>query len=176
MFPVRKEPAAPVPVLLSGPQLLGGIGAIDQRVFDLERELTEAADSDIVDFTRAFVALRDIRDRLDNVNKRVSKLYEDWKTTKVPGKYEQAGVPHINLDEGFRVGVSHRVFASIKKDQKEAAYQWLREHQLADLVTETVNSSTLSAVAKSMAEENLELDPELFSVAVVPNTSVVKTK
>lgn len=142
----------------------------------LPSELMRADTADVVEFTRTFVALRDVKDRIDEVQKKISSLYEEWKNVKVPEKFDKAGVPFVPLEEGFRVSVSHRVFASIKKESREAAFQWLRDNQLADLVTETVNSSTLSAVAKSMAEENRELNPDYFTVAVVANTSVTKTK
>ena len=45
------------------------------------------------------------------------------------------------------------------------------------LVTETVNSSTLSAAAKFELEEHgREFPEELFNVALVPTTSVTATK
>lgn len=142
---------------------------------DLSAQIA-SKDNDVVEYTRAFVSLRRIKDELDELQKAVSKTYEELKTQKLPEKYEAAGVPSINLEEGYRVSVSHRVFASIKKDRKDEAYEWLRQNQLGDLINQTVNTSTLSAAAASMAEDNRELDTELFNVAVVNNTSVTKTR
>lgn len=149
---------------------------IDQLEDSLSCLKTGLPDADVVEYTRAFVRVRGVKDRLDEVVKAFNSVYEELKTIKLPAKFEEAGVPTINLDEGFRVTVGHRLFASIKGGMKEEAYQWLRDNDLADLVTETVNASTLSAVAKSMAEENRELNEDLFSVAILPTTSVTKTK
>lgn len=171
MFPIKEKviPAA----LPCAKELIACIRNLDQMVnANLESQIVRT-DNDVVEYARAFVALRAVKDELDDLQKKVSKIYEDIKSVKLPEKFDQAGVPSITLDEGYRVQVSHRVFASINKDRKEEAYEWLRQNQLADLVTETVNTSTLSAVAKGMAEENKELDPDLFKVTVVPNTSVV---
>jgi hypothetical protein len=175
MFPVKDKNIEPS--LPCGPQLLGLLGQIEADIeYELRPQLVQAESMEPVAFARAFVNLRDLKDRIDAAQKKVSGLYEEWKTVKVPEKFEQNGIPNINLDEGFRVGVSHRVFASVNKDKKDAAYAWLRENDLGDLITETVNTSTLSAVAKSMAEENKELEPSLFNISVVNNTSVTKTK
>ncbi len=175
MFPIKEKKIDPS--LPCGPQLLGIISQLDTRIeFELKPELVTAENLDAVGVARAFVNLRDIKDAMDVVQKKLSALYEEWKTIKVPEKFENSGVPHINLDEGARVGISNKVFASLKKDQKEAAYEWLRQNKLEDLITETVNTSTLSAVAKGLAEDNMELPPELFNVAVVANTSVTRSK
>jgi len=132
--------------------------------------------TDAIEVARAFVKLRHLKDRTEAVAKAISIAYEQIKTTTLPEAFDMAGVPSVNLEEGFRVTVSHKLYASIKKDMKEAALEWLRANDLGDLISPTVNASTLSAVAKTMGEENRELDPELFSVAIVPNTSVTPVK
>lgn len=173
MFPTKEKTIAPS--LPCGPGFTQVLANLDTRIeFNLRPELMAAENLDAVGVARAFLNLRDIKDDMDAVQKKVSALYEEWKTVKVPEKFEQQGVPNINLEEGARVGVSHKVYASINKDKKEGAYEWLRQNDLGDLITETVNTSTLSAVAKGMAEENKELSPEFFNVAVVPNTNVVR--
>lgn len=174
MIPIRTKPIAMLPsvgtITENLNQIKFAIGG------DLTSEVKVAHDGGAVELARAFVALRSLKDEIDECSKIFSKLFEDVKGVQLPAKFEAEGVPTINLDEGYRVSVSHRVFASIKTGQKDMAMKWLRSNGLEDLVTETVNSSTLSAVAKSMAEENRELDGELFSVAVLPSTSVTKTK
>lgn len=129
-----------------------------------------------IELARNFIALRSIVDRLEDVAKPLDKLYQQMKTVNLPEAFDRHGVPSVTLDEGYRVTVSHTVRASIKPDMKDAAYAWLRDNGLGDIVTETVNSSTLSAVARTVAEDNRELDSELFNVAVIPNTSIISIK
>ena len=151
------------------------IEATKEAVDRLQQDFKEF-EGNTTEIARAFVSLRSIRDELEELYKSVNKTYDLWKSDKLPSQFDAEGVPTVNLDEGFRITVSHKVFAGIKKDQKEAAYRWLRENRLGDIITDTVNSSTLSAVAKTMMEENKELDAEYFNVHVVPTTSVTRTK
>lgn len=163
-------------VLPSTDDILRLLDEIRALVSAVEAELRAVEGGDVVELTRAFVALRMVKDAAEDTFKPFNALYEKMKIEGMPQKFEQAGVPTINLDEGYRVTISHLVRATVKSDRKQEAYQWLRDNQLEDIVTETVNASTLSAVAKTLGEENRELDPELFSVAIIPNTSVTKTK
>lgn len=157
---------------------------IEPTISALETELQEIVaqiggigdNAGAIELARTFVQLRSVVDRLEEITKPVKDLYNKMKVERLPQVFDREGVPSVNLDEGYRVTISHKVFASIRPDKKEKAYEWLRDNKLGDLIVETVNSSTLSAAAKSMAEDNYELDQELFNVSILPNTSVTKTK
>ena len=143
---------------------------------ELTAEFNAAVTSDVVEAARAFVALRHLKDKIDETDTAFNKLFEPAKNETMPQKFEEAGVPSVTLDEGQRVTVSHLVRASVKGGKKDEAFQWLRDNGLGDTVSETVNSSTLSAVAKSLIEDGSELDEDLFSVHVLPTTSVTRTR
>lgn len=143
---------------------------------DLSKEFLAAESADVVEFARAFVALRQLKDKIEAVDKAFSKLFENAKNERMPNKFEESGVPSVNLDEGFRVTISHQVRASTKADQKDNAIAWLEANQLGSIVNKTVNSSTLSAVARTMIEDGKELPEDLFAVHVLNSTSVTKTK
>ena len=140
-------------------------------------EMEEAKSGGAVALARAFVAFHRMRERIDELFKPMSLLFEQYKIHECPDVFEQAGVPNVSLDEGFRVGISHRFTASILPDKKNEAYNWLTTNQLGDLIVTTVNSQTLTAAAKALMEEhNRELPPEYFKTANVPNTSVTTLK
>lgn len=143
---------------------------------ELTTDVAETESQGVVEFTRAFVTLRQIKDLIEESLKPFDKFYEEVKGIKLPAAFEAHGVPTVTLEEGYRVTVAYNVRASVKGGQRDAAYQWLRDNGLGDIITDTVNASTLSALARSMAEENKELDTELFTVAILPTTSVTKTK
>lgn len=149
---------------------------LTQALSGLMERTVETEPQGVVEYTRAFVALREMKDKIEEALKPFDKFYLEAKEQKLPAAFEAAGVPTVNLDEGYRVSISHNVRASIKGGQKDAALEWLRQNGLGDVVTETVNSSTLSGLARSMAEENRELDSELFTVAIMPTTSVTRIK
>lgn len=153
--------------------LLDGVKmAVIERLSETIRE----TEGDAIELARTFVAMRQLRDNIDAALKPFDVMYAEVKDVKLPARFDEAGVPTVNLEEGYRVTVAHNTRASIKGDMKERAFEWLRANGLEDIVTETVNSSTLSAVAKSMVEENRELPDDIFNVAIMPTTSVTKKK
>jgi hypothetical protein len=122
------------------------------------------------------VALHRLNARVGEELEPLVNLFKKFKELEVPATFEADKITHVPLEEGFRVGLSSRLFASIPAGKREQAYQWLRDNGLGDLITATVNAGTLSAAAKEMMEEkNEELPKELFTVALVPNTSVTAT-
>lgn len=137
----------------------------------------EIGDLSPIELSRFFVQVRTLKDKIEATVKPFDAFYEQLAKVTIPETFDRHGVPSVTLDEGYRVTVSHGVRASIRGGvDKEAAYRWLADNGLGDIVTRTVNASTLSAVAKTMQEENRELDADLFNVAVLANTSFNKVK
>lgn len=149
----------------------------------LAGEMAAAKKSGPVTLARAYVVLYKMSEltqdllSISDSGKAFGPLIQQCKTTDIPETFEQAGVPHVTLDEGYRVGVSETFRASIMSDKKLEAYAWLRANGLPDLISETVNASTLSAALKKEVEEkNVEPPVDLFKYAFVPNVSVTATK
>ena len=94
----------------------------------------------------------------------------------IPEQFENEGTTSLTTDTGYRVTTSMNLYASILKDRRDAAHEWLRDHNLGELVIDMVNSSTLSAAARHMLDEGQELPEHLFTTAYVPNTSMTRVK
>lgn len=138
----------------------------------LDAEMESARAKGAVATARAYVVLYKLAESLEEFRKQFSELFERYKKDVVPAALDAEGVTSIPLDEGMRVGTQSRTFASIRPDSKDLAYDWLRQNY-PDLLVPTVNSSSLSSLAKQlMEEENRELPETLFNVALVPTTSV----
>lgn len=154
------------------------MSTVEDLAFDLDALITtDTTQYGPIEFSRFFVKVRTLRDQIESTLKPFDTFYEQLAKIRLPEVFDLHKVPSVTLEEGYRITVSHGLRASIRGGvDKQSAYQWLRDNGLGDLVTETVNASTLSAVAKSMAEENRELDGELFNVAVLANTSFNRTK
>lgn len=123
------------------------------------------------------MVLHRLNERLLSEEKALKPLKTLWKETKeitVPACFEQSGVENVPLSEGYRVGLSTRIVASMVPDRKAAAYAWLEENA-PDLIQPTVNASTLSAYAKELREGNRELPDSLFKVTDLNNTTVNRT-
>lgn len=174
--PPKKLPASIVNAAPTAADMMQRVMAVAKLVPALEKELMQSKKNGVIALARAFVALHRLKNRIDEELKPFDELFKKFKEVEMPAAFEVEGVTNVPLAEGFRVGLSHRYLASIKPGQRDQAYQWLRENNLADLITTTVNASTLSAAGKTMLEEkNQELPEDLFNRAYIPNTSVTTT-
>lgn len=175
--------ASPLPktiinALPTGAQIAKHIVAIEALIPTLEKELAAALKAGPIQLARAYVLMHRINERLlseDKALKPLKSLYSDYKNVKVPEAFEQAGVDNMPLSEGFRVGITTNVRASVVPGQKEGAFAWLEENEKGDLIQPTLNASTLSAFARECREKNIDLPAELFNVALMNNTTVTKT-
>lgn len=151
--------------------------AIEALLPTLEKELAAAVKAGHVQTARAYVLFHRLNERMlseEKAFKPFKTLFGTYKNVKVPEVLEQSGVDNVPLSEGFTVGYSVNIRASVVPGQKEAAFAWLTENDKGDLIQETLNASTLSAFAKEMREQNKDLPDDLFNVAEMNVASVRK--
>ncbi len=117
--------------------------------------------------------VRTAYEHLGNLRKIAEKVNTALKE-KVPATFKESGVTSITVD-GYRYVATETLRASVNKDHKSEAYDWLRANELGDLIIETVNASTLSAAAKVQREAGYGLDQDLFNVYDQPNLSITKS-
>ena len=141
----------------------------------LQDALKRAGRRDHVAFARAFVNLYKLKKELDTFYSAFEKLWAEYNGKLIPEAIEGAGVTNVPLAEGLRVQRAEVCRASIRADMRDKAYAYLRKHY-PEVVSETVNASTLSALAnKLLTEDNVELPTDIFNVHWMPVMSVVKS-
>lgn len=148
----------------------------------IQREMKAAEHKGAIPLARAFVVLHRLNEVVGEKLAPFAKIVSEFKDASCPEALEAAGITSVPLDEGYRVGVSYNMRVSMKGDNKTAEGQALRAKAMAyirkhypDVISETVNASTLSSLARDLAEANKELPEELFNVAYMPTTSVTGT-
>lgn len=177
----EKAPPPPLPESLiaslpAARDIVNHLREIDKRMPALKAQLLSAKERGAIDLARAFVVMHRMMAVLSGSEKWMDELFTKYKELDCPEVFEAAGVTHVPLAEGYRVGLNYLTRASIRAGLKEVAHQWLIENGHQDIITETVNASTLSALARTLQEEeNLSLPEDLFNVALMTNTSVTKT-
>jgi hypothetical protein len=122
----------------------------------------------------AYVAIKTLNDTYNETGKIISKVVDEIKHVILPECFEREGLSSFTTKSGYRVTVSSTVRATIA--DKVGGYEWLRENGLGDIITETVNASTMGAVAKGMLEEGKELPDQFFKTYIQSSTSITKTK
>lgn len=126
------------------------------------------------DVLRFFATVRDEHDALDETRKKINAIIEGMSRKDIPDLMEDEGVTTMTVD-GQRYSVSQRYSASMV--DKMRGMDWLRKEGHGDLITETVNSSSLASFAKAHAEERgVDLPADLFKVNTMKYTSVTKAK
>lgn len=104
------------------------------------------------------------------------------KEVSFPARMDAEEVKTFNTDDR-RITRTASLYASIVTDQQEAAYDWLRlpdpadpERSYGSLIKPTVNSSSLSALAKELIATGFELPEELFKVYTKDSISITAKK
>lgn len=165
-----------------GANLVEGAILAAEKTSDLLLRMEKMLGSTLPDFV-ATQPLGTAVDGLSGLDKAVTTLEKSLSAVKarlsfakevsMPSRMDAEAVKTFNT-ENFRVTRTARVFASINAEHLDDAYDWLRGHEYGSLIKETVNSSSLSAVAKEMMQEGEELPEEFFKVHMKDGISITK--
>lgn len=156
-------------------QLLDNMEALVKS--SIEPAMRRAPKMNVAEIAEFYQQLKAIYDR-------VKALHEDMLTPHkekiakevLPQIFEDGKCKTFTTASGYRITASvPAVYVSIPPEQREAAYAWLKKN-FPDAIREQANSSTLGSLAKELMESNRSMPEDLFTVSLVPNTSVTKVK
>lgn len=140
---------------------------------EMSRETESIKDGDHIELIRHFNTVSKAYDALSTGKKAINDIYDRLSRDYVPEALRRVGVKTVNVVGVGRVSISNRYSCSML--DKEAGITWLKDHNYAGLVQETINSSTLAAFSKNLLEtEGKELPPNLFKTGTTPYTSITK--
>lgn len=154
------------------------------RLEEFHKILNDATDTlkegedgvvDPVKAVHALAAMREYQESLAEVLKKYTKLRDHLNYTVVPEAFAAQNIRTITVEGVGRVTISPKLNVSIVKEFKADAYDYLRAID-PDIITETVNAGTLSALAKSLEAEGQELPDDIFSIHRAFVTSITKVK
>ena len=83
------------------------------------------------------IELKNLEDEIANAEKSVSKLKEQAKTLsqfEIPMMMEEMHITKLKLKDGESVEIKKIYGASIPQEHQEAAFTWLRDHDLGDII------------------------------------------
>jgi hypothetical protein len=83
------------------------------------------------------IKLKNLEDEIANAEKSVSKLKEQAKTLsqfEIPVMMEEMHITKLKLKDGESVEIKKIYGASIPQEHQEAAFTWLRENDLGDII------------------------------------------
>lgn len=129
---------------------------------------------DLVSLVVEMNNLRLEKESMEEAAKKINEVYDFLRITKIPTVMNDEGIDRISVKGVGRVSITADMHVSIKADQKEAFYTWLRDNGRTDLISETVNPSTLKSSVKKMFQ-NGEIPPEdLLNISPFERASITK--
>jgi len=120
----------------------------------------------------------EVRDELDAVGALKSALEKrhDWLRTAVtPARMDEKGITTITVAGIGRVTLQDDVFVSVPAETKAQAHLWFGDMGFSDLITSTINGSTLAAWIRKRIKSGEELPPAEL-VKVTPYTRAQITR
>lgn len=143
-----------------------GASKLAQKLRDLaeyaEKYLRDT--NSVNESTRIWWALKQAHTELDAARKHIYHLVDKYDKSVLPERFEAADLDMLRIPSIERSFYILPKF-SVKMVDKARGLEWLRGHDMGDLITETVNAQTLANSIKQMVEEyNMEPPPDIFDV------------
>ena len=104
----------------------------------------------------------------------INKEYDYLRMNLVPKLFDNMGVSNMNMPGLGRVGLTSDIYASIQAGMKDEAYVWLDDIGSGDLVSKTVNSSTLKAFLKRRLLSGDDVPDTLFKITPFTRASITR--
>jgi len=155
-----------------------------EKVYDLIAQMKEmitkaenaAPESVLAPSATFYKMMVDVENEIDSARLKAYHLKNKYQMRILPDLFIQSSTSKTSTLNGYTVSMSQDFSISIPKDCKHAAYEWLKDNGLGDIITTTVNSSTLKATLKEWDNQNKPMPPDdLIKVSQIPKYSVVKS-
>ena len=109
---------------------------------DFEQDQQEIIEkTDISTLSRYCLMLQNLEDQMLNMEKDLKKLKEEADkigSEIIPNLLAEQGLSSLKLADGSSVDIKKSYNCTIKKDQVESAFQWLRDNGLGDIIKNEV--------------------------------------
>lgn len=129
----------------------------------------------IVELATELSVLKRRKEELGAEETVINKRIEEISRKELPDVMDADGVSNIKIEGVGRVSLRGEVFVSILAENRQAAYQWLRDTGRGSLITETVNASTLKAASKEWIKNGEEIPESLIKITPI-TVAVLSTK
>ena len=120
---------------------------MNDLIFDMEADSVSSKLSNVDDtnlktvaeVANRIIATQEDIEQLDNLLKERKKNLLKLTDEDLPAMLTEMGLSAFELEDGSKISVKQTYGAHIKVDNKEAAFNWLREHEFDDLLKNTVS-------------------------------------
>jgi len=146
----------------------------DTQVHQNDEFRAKFKDHTTLQVIHAMDEMRKAKDRAEAELKTINAEYDFVRHILVPEMFERDGIENLAVAGVGRVSLTSDLRVSIASGAKEQAYRFLDDVGKGDIITTTVNASTLKAVVKSMILQGDEVPEDLFKVTPFTRASITK--
>lgn len=152
--------------LRSAEQQIAVIRELMDRMYSEITELLQMGPKDILAPTATFFkALVDLNDDLKEVYKPVYHYMNHYQQKILPDLFRFNSVVETKTMYGHNVKMVEDFNVTIPAEMKPAAYQWLETNGYGDIISSTINASTLKATMKSIKETATVVPGDIFKMS-----------
>lgn len=140
----------------------------------MEEYIKMFENNDIVELANKLRGLKDLKEAQEADLKDTNMAIEAITKVLLPQKMDEQGIQNVKIDGVGRISLRGEVYASILAENRELAYDWLRNTGRAALITNTVNPSTLKAAAREWIKNGEEI-PEFIKITPATVATLTRT-
>jgi hypothetical protein len=129
---------------------------------------------DLIELARL---MRQTQTELDEAKAKCTALQKDFDELRIqviPSRMEELGVKNITLDGVGRLQVTADMYVNTPANNRVAVQEWMREHDHAELISATINGSTLKAWVKEQMKNGEEIPTDLINISPFMRASITK--
>lgn len=115
----------------------------------------------------------DLEDAIDKIRIRVYHIYNGYAFHVLPDLFKMSSVTTTQTLNGYNITIADDMNVSIPPEFKIDAYDWLANNGYGDIITNTINSSTLKATIKGMYRDGVVVPEDVFKVSPIKKLRVV---
>jgi hypothetical protein len=140
-----------------------------------EEEHDYVSANDAVAAAKLMKLYQDANEQADEIKKTIGAIYDYIRLVLLPEKMDQEGIDSpFNVAEVGRIVLTSDVRVSVL--DKDAEYDWLEFNGHGDLITQTVNAASLSALVRRYLREGKTVPESVFKVTPFTRASITGGK
>lgn len=125
-----------------------------------------------VEACRVMHRLNQLHEVTDGIKKELGKVYDTSRMAWVPTKFEEEGIESTKIEGVGRVNLTSDI--NLQTPDKDMMYEWLHENGHSEIITETVNASTLKALVRKYIKDGKTVPDDVFVVKSFTRASITK--
>lgn len=127
-----------------------------------------------VDVIKEMDKLRKAKEDAEAELKTINAEYDYVRHIYIPELFEREGIDNLKVTDVGRVSLTADLRVSVLSENKDRVFEFFDMLGKGDIVTKTINASTLKAVVKSMILNGDEVPEDLIKVTPFTRASITK--